>query len=261
MRHIFPLSPRAGTDEPCDVRRPSDPQDSHVVPSGGSLPVVPEARSVATRLDLECCRAGDVRRGELERYVAEVYARAYGARLTHFQPLLVGLREPGGALQGVIGARPAREPGPLFLEAYLDQPVEALLSVRLGEPVARGDLVEVGNLASHRPGAGRLLLGTLAHLLAGLGTPVAVFTATRPLRATFHRLGVQPTELALADGTRLGGALEDWGRYYQTDPRVCAVPVRLVRDATRSVGAHEGLRALGLEAPRLGRCLAREGGP
>jgi hypothetical protein len=199
---------------------------------------------------------GDPGRGELEAFVADVYAETYGARLQHFLPLLVGLRDDEGRLAGVIGARPARAAGPLFLEAYLDVPAEEAIAARMGTAIPRWALVEVGNLASDRPGGGRLLVGTLAHLLDGLGTPLAIFTATQPLRSTFRRLGVAPLALAPADGRRLGAELADWGSYYDTDPQVCSVPVALVRDAARRApGLAREMGALWQSAMRAGQGL------
>jgi len=219
---------------------------------GRRAPLAPVVR-------VECRLPGTAGRDELEDYVARIYRCAYGAQVAHFLPLLVGLRDAEGGLAGVIGARPAREPGALFLENYLDQPVEQALAARLGVGVPRWALVEVGNLASHRSGAGRLLVGTLANLLDGLGTPLAVFTATQALRATFARMGVAPVELARADGARLGPALADWGSYYDTDPRVCAVPVAFVRDAARrDAGLALEMGQLWRSAQRTGRRLGAE---
>lgn len=210
------------------------------------------SRTAAGPLVLEAPLSGEPGREAIERYVASVYAVAYEARLEHFLPLLVGLRGPDGALVGAIGAQPAAGREPLFLEAYLDAPVEQVIQARTGLQLERSELAEVGNLASHVRGNGRLLLATMAHLLLGLGAPYAVFTATRSLRASFQALGVPLTELALADGARLGPAVDGWGSYYRTDPRVCLVSVELVRAAAQDPVAPCA------EAARLGLSLAKK---
>ncbi|MBM3985949.1 MAG: hypothetical protein FJ296_09735, partial [Planctomycetes bacterium] len=181
MRHPSPPSPNASHDLPCGADGPPS-ADARPDTRGGPPPVVLSRRSPPTPVRRVEVRLGDdPGRGELEAYVADVYAEAYGARVQHFLPLLVGLRDDEGRLAGVIGARPARAAGPLFLEPYLDVPAEEALGARLGMAIPRWALVEVGNLASDRSGGGRLLVGTLAHLLDGLGTPLAIFTATQPL--------------------------------------------------------------------------------
>ena len=48
-----------------------------------------------------------------------------------------------------------------------------------------------------------------------------VFTATSALRDILTSLGAPLLELATAD-SRVDGACDEWGRYYETDPRVYA---------------------------------------
>lgn len=62
------------------------------------------------------------RRKQLESYVAEQYNRSYGARITHFMPLLLSMSR-AGQLEVVVGVRSAYDDA-LFLEHYLDKPVE-----------------------------------------------------------------------------------------------------------------------------------------
>jgi hypothetical protein len=170
-------------------------------------------------------------RARCEAFVADVYGRRYGARITHFLPLLLGLGAGGAGLQGVIGARPGSRPGELFLEQYLDRPVERVLSGRLRRGVRRDELVEVGNLASAGGRLGPALITTLASWLDGAGMPWAVFTATTGLRTLFGRLGIPLVDLGGAPAERVGRRLADWGSYYETAPRVVAAEVRRVRQA------------------------------
>ena len=171
------------------------------------------------------------RRAELEAGVRATYASAYGATIRHFLPVLLGLHDDQGALLGVIGSQSGRDPGPMFLETYLDRPVEVELAAVVGEPVRRDELAEVGNLSALQPGAGLLLVSTLAAYLDGVGTRWSIFTATAPLRATFARRGLELADLGPADGRRLGERLADWGRYYATEPRVTASYVPTLRVA------------------------------
>jgi hypothetical protein len=158
-------------------------------------------------------------RAVLERFIAARFQRAYGARLTHFLPELLGLRDGAGELQAAVGYAGAAG-GPLFLEQYLDAPVEKLLSHALGCPVARERVVEVGNFAAVRAGVARRLIPALARRLRELGFEVAVFTATRELRNAFLRLKLWPLLLAPADPGRLGAGAAGWGSYYAHSPTV-----------------------------------------
>lgn len=109
----------------------------------------------------------------------------------------------------------------LFLEAYLDRPIEAVLTQAFGRPVPRARIVELGDHASRRAGATVTLWREAAAALAGQAD-VAVAVLTRPLRSMFARLGLDLVELAPARIDALGEAGSAWGRYYQTDPVVCA---------------------------------------
>lgn len=93
--------------------------------------------------------------------MARVYSTAHGARLTHFLDRLLGLSDDRGRLLGVIGTELGRESNRFFLESYLDDPIEQVLSEKRGSRVDREELAEVGNLAGPC-GMGSELVGTLA---------------------------------------------------------------------------------------------------
>lgn len=110
--------------------------------------------------------------------------------------------------------------GPLFLEAYLDQPVEALVSARLGRGIERAAIVEIGNFAADNALAMVELWGSAANDLGG-ESEVAVATLTAPLRRMFTRIGLPITVIAAASPDRLGEGAARWGSYYAQDPMVC----------------------------------------
>ena len=77
--------------------------------------------------------------------------------------------------RAVLGFRYADQ-APLFLEHYLERPVEQLLAARLKRPVDRSRLVEVGNLAVTTAGGGRWLITALTAYLSATGSEWALFT-------------------------------------------------------------------------------------
>jgi hypothetical protein len=160
-------------------------------------------------------------RGEVEQHVAARYAGTYGARLTHFLPWFLSL-ECMGARTGVVGMQ-AADAQPLFLERYLDRPVENQLAEQLGHPVARGALVEIGNLVADKRGASQLLFLIFTAILRQAGYAWIVFTATRSLRNNLEKLGFPLLELQRVEAERLEpGLLAQWGSYYHTEPVVMA---------------------------------------
>ena len=169
--------------------------------------------------------AGVPRHADAEGFVASVFARHYGATVDHFAPHLMTL-EDAGEIAAVAGWRGAGEES-LFLENYLDQPVEDAVSALAGRPVERRHIVEVGHLAVERRGASVDVILTLAAHLDRLGFEWVVFTATHQLIGIFGRLGLPPLALAPADPARLGADAARWGSYYTKHPVVVAGRIRL----------------------------------
>jgi hypothetical protein len=160
-------------------------------------------------------------RAELERFIAERFRSAYGASVAHFCAQLLGMRAADGAWQAAAGYTPASA-GALYLEHYLDGPVEEMLSRATGVPVARESIVEVGNLASAGRGFGRYFLPALGGYLRARNYRWAVFTATREIRALLGQLSYQAYALAAALPERLPDGGAGWGTYYAHEPSVMA---------------------------------------
>lgn len=181
---------------------------------------------------------GDPRRGAVEDFISEVYARRYAAKVPHFAPVLVGLRE-GGELLAAAGYRSAaREP--LFLERYLPSPIEAMLAANADTHASREQIVEVGHLAANRGGEGRRLIQVLAPHLAAEGFEWVVGTVTQELRPMLVRLGVAPLTLGAADPALLGEEAALWGSYYEHQPVVLAT--HLKRALRRYMARRPGTR-------------------
>jgi hypothetical protein len=157
-------------------------------------------------------------RATLERFIAEHFRLAHGARISHFCAHLLGVRDALGRWQAGAGYTPAAA-GELFLEQYLDRPVEELLAGAASQSVVRERVAEVGNLAA-APGMGRTLIPAIGRHLHHLGYRWVVFTATRELRNAFRRLHLEPLELAPALPARLPDAGAAWGSYYAHDPAI-----------------------------------------
>ena len=175
---------------------------------------------------------GDDDRGAIESYISATFLETYGARLYHFMPVLLARRDDAG-LVSALGIRRA-DTGPLFLEQYLDQPVESALAAATGSDVARRDIAEIGNLVSTSRGGSRLLFLMLAELFAAAEVTWAIFTATPEVRRLLHKLTGNQFVLCQADGLRLGDRLADWGSYYDTRPAVTAINVAQERRALLS---------------------------
>lgn len=152
-------------------------------------------------------------------FIQQRYAAEHGANApVAYSSFISRMRsdERGAAL----GYRRASE-GPLFLEAYLDAPVEQMLRPALGVELPRSAIIEIGSLAGNSCTSLLSLWHRAAHELSA-DAQLGVAVLTRPLRGMLRRLGITLHELVPADGSRLGAARAQWGRYYDTDPVVCA---------------------------------------
>ena len=165
------------------------------------------------------------RRQEAESFIRGVFHRHHEAFVRAFAPNLLLLEQQERVI-AAVGWRGADQE-PLFLEHYLDEPVEILMERLTGQVFSRERVVEVGHLASEKPGGSVQVIVSLARHLACEGYEWVVFTATRELVRIFTKLGLPLLALAKADPARLGAQARDWGRYYDAQPIVVAGPIRL----------------------------------
>lgn len=160
-------------------------------------------------------------RPELEAFVREKFQRGHGATVSTFMPTLLSFRDASGDLRGVIGLR-AAAPAPLYLEQYLEQPIESAIAAATGQRVQRREVVEVGNLAGANCRAAMRMVAALPSYLLSHDYQWIVFTATNAVRGILQGFGAPLVELAQADGSRVADGSDRWGSYYEKDPRVLA---------------------------------------
>jgi hypothetical protein len=164
--------------------------------------------------------AHDARRERIEAFVQQAFAQRHGACVRSFMPTLLALEGRGERVCGVVGFRNARTE-PLFLERYLSRPVETELSERTGQLIERERVVEVGNLASLSCRAAFHLVAILPRVLIERGNQWIVFTATSAVRGILEKFSAPTIELASASRECIDKP-DDWGQYYENDPRVMA---------------------------------------
>lgn len=176
----------------------------------------------------------------IETFIRERFAARYGARVRHFMPTLLQLEDDTGTRHGAVGVRSAALE-PLFLERYLDRPIEAEIARHYGFAPARERIVEVGNLAAQGAGHARLLIVALTSLLVAQGYDWVVFTGTPEVLNSFSRLDLGPLLLGEADPVRMGDELADWGSYYDSHPKVMAGNIRRGHERLVSTGVYHRL--------------------
>lgn len=185
-------------------------------------------------LSLHRALSGDCLRPVFERFIQQRFRKAHGADIQHFMPELFGVTQVSGELCAVAGVRLATSP--LFLERYLDEPIEAIIGRTFDQPVPRAAIVEVGNLAASDTGSARLSIIAITYLLAMGGLEWVTFTGSIGLVNSFRRLGLKPATLCAAEPARLGDECHAWGSYYESQPCVHAGNVRAGFSHLRNAG-------------------------
>jgi thermostable hemolysin len=159
-------------------------------------------------------------RPKAEQLITDAYARYYGARITAFPDTLVARIAADNSIECAAGLRFAADG--FFSEAYLDAPIDLLLSAIRYRSVRREKIFEVTSLASRAPHSIGSFLRKIIACGEAAGFEWAFFTATEPLKALIERLALPLLFLAEADRTRVANP-DMWGSYYELEPRVYAV--------------------------------------
>jgi hypothetical protein len=167
------------------------------------------------------CHAGDARRAEAEGFIHSRFRRSHGACIATFMPTLLLLVDSADELVAAAGYRVAAQ-GPLFLERYLSHYIEHELSARASAPVSRAQIVEVGNFAAIDSHRAKVFMSFMPRWFLERSARWIVFTATTAIRGILSSMGAHCLEVGTADGARVAGGTDEWGRYYANDPRVMA---------------------------------------
>lgn len=186
-------------------------------------PLAVSKRQRAENIMVTTSNAQAADRREIEQFIHDVFAKTYGANVQHFMPDLIALRDENGELVAAFGLRKASESA-LFLEQYLDAPIETMLSNRFGIPITRDQITEIGNLAVSNPrNAGVLIAHVIQHSL-DLGIKWGVATAHHSLQNGLIKGGRDVYALNAADPARLDPIERaSWGSYYHHLPQVVAI--------------------------------------
>ncbi len=165
----------------------------------------------------EVVGVGSTEFGKAQALVASQYKRHFGSLHHHTLPNSFNMYS-GSQLVGCAGFAGAAD-APLFLEQYLDLPVELAVSP---EPnLSRAQIVEIGGLAVRHKRYVLPLMMQLAPELLHRQFSMAVCTVTGPVRGCLDKLGIEATVLGAADPAKLCSP-GDWGSYYELDPQVLA---------------------------------------
>ena len=192
-------------------------------------------------------------RKDIENFIHRRFAESYDANIRQFMPILLCLKDQSSSPRAALGLRPASNEK-LFLENYLDQPVEKLLSSMANKTVSRSEIIEVGNLAISEKGDARALIIAMTSFLSSASFKWVCFTIGPILINSFTRLGLNLIDLGPAHIEMLHHEEQAaWGSYYTQKPRVMAGSINHAREFLVRNSLHEmALSSLWQQAQQIG---------
>jgi len=205
----------------------------HLQPAALEIPAAKKALNRLLRLKpaFSLNNPYSPQRPALETYIGQQFSDTYGATITEFLPLLSSM-ECNGNISAVAGIRPARQTD-LFVEQYLDAPIEVILSQLNQTSIDRSSIVEIGNLSATHRGATLLFFVVQIAMLHEAGIKWDVFAATNQVETIMSKLNFVSLDLGPADPSRLGDDASSWGSYYETQPTILATDITATMDNLR----------------------------
>lgn len=163
------------------------------------------------------CHDSTIRR-TLESRVRSGFGHHFDACIEGFMPDLATYTHVSGAT-GVIGFRGAADE-PLFLESYLDEPVESVIRYAARHAILRSEVVEVGQFIVDDKTIVLDFFRDLAPFLQSRGYEWVCFTGTNRIRTLLTKVGFSGKPVAAASQDKVSDAAVNWGTYYRFEPRV-----------------------------------------
>jgi hypothetical protein len=157
-------------------------------------------------------------RRSLEERVRTGFGFHFGAAIHGFMPQLALYRHHTGR-EGVIGVRSAADQ-PLFLEHYLDAPIQLMIAEASGQAVSRSRIAEVGQFVVDDRDIVGSFFRDLVPFLRREGFDWVCFTGTNRIRAILKRVGLNGLAVATAAADRAAPTGDHWGNYYDHEPIV-----------------------------------------
>lgn len=173
------------------------------------------------QIQVRLCGPGAPGRQLIEDFIALAYEHEFDASIKVNYPILIGLCDKAGRIRAGVGMRMASCEN-LFLEQYLDLPVEITLGQNLPRQVERDAIVELGSFASTGLNMSLYLLAAAAAYLATRGYEFGLVTATDKMNRLFKIFDFHTQVICRAQKHDLVDQAMNWGTYYSQNPRVIA---------------------------------------
>jgi len=182
---------------------------------------------------------GDDERPQVETFIKDIFRKHHGAELNHFAPSLLAIFNPQNEVEAALGYRLAGNEA-LFLEHYLDQSIESLVSNYMGQTIERQSIGETGNLASSNASSCKTLFAYTADYLHQQGVEWFVSTGTAVMRVVYRRLGIKAHIIHDVTKSSLSEKQQHtWGSFYEDKPKIILINVAQAKQRFRELAAQQ----------------------
>lgn len=155
---------------------------------------------------------------EAEQFIKQGFKKTYSANISISMPQILTVNT--GKFKAALGIRSANSP--LFIEQYLSYPIEKT-NVLVNEYVPRENIVELGCLYSNANRFTIPLFLVTAVSLFYQGYSHLVFSGTNKVLNILSKADINFNHLCDANQSLLKPSDDDWGSYYETQPKVALV--------------------------------------
>ncbi len=164
----------------------------------------------------------------VEDYIYRSFKKKYSANVKYSFPYVLTLNYKK-RICAAAGIRLA-ESGPLFLERYLQYPVEQETGMCFKTAVRRESIVELSNIISVWRGNNKLLLMLLIDLLHKVNREWLLLLSNREVEDALKKINFTTIRLSDISAKILNGEKEQWGSYFNDNSRIilCHVPSTLI---------------------------------
>lgn len=189
-----------------------DKAPGHLVPPEKNCP-----KSKQYTLDMNVFSKGDLSRKDVECFISKGFAKTYSAKVSITMPWLLTIKDE--KYKAALGIRSAKHS--LFIEQYLSEPIEKIIERNNTDSVInRDDIAEIGHLYSNGKRFTLPLLLVTAVSLFCNDYKYMVFSGTEHVLKLIEKTGVNCSFIAEATKEKLTSPQDNWGTYYETNPKV-----------------------------------------
>jgi len=173
---------------------------------------------VSNSFDMDVFSKNCAGRLAAEQFIKQGFKKTYSANISISMSQVLTVKT--GHFKAALGIRSANSP--LFIEQYLPCPIEKS-SALVNENIPRERIVEIGCLYSNANRFTIPLFLVTAVSLFYQGYSHLVFSGTDKVLNITSKAGVDFTHLCDANQSLLNPSDDDWGSYYETQPKVVLV--------------------------------------